>query len=251
MQAHLSHDAHRRVGDSFFVLMKRESAGNSHSLREFLRGVPLFSGLDDPALAALAQFTALKRVPKGFVLFTEQEEGNAAYIVRSGSVAIMVTTPDGRELVINDMRAGDCFGEMALLTDSPRSATAMAREASELAIIPREQFLAELAARPRIMHRVLELLCGRLRSSTARESALAFMTMPARLSRVLLTLEQETGGKGYVTVSQQELAERIGAIRQTVAEILGTWRRKGWILTGRGKIVLLDRAALRRLQLNK
>ncbi len=217
----------------------------------FLRQVPLFAGLGDPGLAALARASSIKKVSGGSVLFSEGDAAAAADVVRRGSVAIVMSTADGRELVVNDMRPGDCFGEMALLTDSPRSAGATAREASELVVIPRAQFLAELAAQPQLMQSIVALLAERLRSSTRRETALAFLNMPGRLARVILTLEQSTGGKGYVTVSQQELAEHIGSIRQTVAEILGTWRRKGYVLTGRGKVVILDRAALRRLELKQ
>jgi CRP-like cAMP-binding protein len=73
------------------------------------------------------------------------------------------------------------------------------------------------------------------------------MDAPSRLARVLLQLsEQERQNQVLLTISQEELAQHVGATRQTVAGILGRWRRRGWIITGRGKIMLVDRSALRR-----
>ncbi len=215
-------------------------------LKLFLRQVPLFAGLDEAALDDLARVSYIRRVPKGCVVFNLGDEGNAAYIVRSGSIAIVVDTRDGRELALSDMRPGDCFGEMALLTGAPRSATAIAREPAELVLIARREFLEGLAAQPVVMQRVIQTLCDRLRLSTERESALAFMDAPARLARVLLELERKASARGFLTISQEELSRHAGITRQTTVKILAGWRRKHWVITGRGKIMILDRAALGR-----
>jgi CRP-like cAMP-binding protein len=144
------------------------------------------------------------------------------------------------------MRAGDCFGELSVLTGQPRSTGAVAREASEVISIPRDEFLAALESEPKLMRHVLETTARRLRTSSERESALAFLDAPARLARVLLLLDRQTSADGFMIISQEELAQRVGLTRQTVAKTLGRWRRAGWLITGRGKIVLLNRAALRR-----
>jgi CRP/FNR family cyclic AMP-dependent transcriptional regulator len=212
----------------------------------FLKRVPPFSGLDEAALALLARVSRTRDLPKGYVLFGRDDPGDAAYVVRSGCITILLTTPDGRELVINEMRAGDCFGELALLTGQSRSAGAVAREASQVMVIPREEFLAEVESEPKLMRRLLETLAQRLRLGTEREGALAFLDAPQRLARILLQLDRKASADGFVTISQEEIAQHIGVARQTAAKILGQWRRAGWIITGRGKIVLLNRAALRR-----
>ena len=212
----------------------------------FLRTVPLLAGLDEPTLSRLARSGEPKRVRKGEIVFAEDEAANSAYIVRSGAIAILLATPDGRELVINEMSPGDCFGELALLTGEPRSARAVARDTSELLTIPRAVFLAALDEQPALVQRLLHSTARRLRTSTAREGALAFLDAPARLARVLLELDRQDNERGYVTISQEEIAQRVGVARQTVAKTLGQWRRAGWIVTGRGRIVLLNRAELRR-----
>lgn len=223
-----------------------ESRRSSLDVLSFLRDVPLFAGLSDPVLTALTRASHLWRVPKGKTLFSQSDPAEAVYAVRSGRIAILLSTADGRELMINEMRAGDCFGELSVLTGQPRSTGAVAREASEVISIPRDEFLAALESEPKLMRHVLETTARRLRTSSERESALAFLDAPARLARVLLLLDRQTSADGFMIISQEELAQRVGLTRQTVAKTLGRWRRAGWLITGRGKIVLLNRAALRR-----
>ena len=211
-----------------------------------LRRVPLFQTMDDAALHVLARVARVQRFARREYIFYQDDPGDAAYVIRSGTIAILLATDDGRELVINEIGAGECFGELALLTQAPRSASAVARSACDVIRLPRAEFLRELESQPKLMRQVLQVTAERLRASTERERALAFLDAPARLARVLLELDRAASDKGYITLSQDELAQHIGVARQTTAKILGQWRRAGWILTGRGKLVVLDRAALRR-----
>jgi CRP-like cAMP-binding protein len=215
-------------------------------LSAFLRRVAVFRDLDDPALAVLARVAHTRRVPSHTYLFYQDDPGDAAFVVRSGEIAILLNTTDGRELVINELRSGECFGELALLTDAPRSASAFARKDSEIIVLPRQEFLNELERQPKLLRHVLDVTAQRLRASSERERALAFFDAPARLARILLELDRAESERGYITLSQDELAQHVGVARQTTAKILGQWRRAGWLLTGRGKLVLLDRAALRK-----
>jgi CRP-like cAMP-binding protein len=146
------------------------------------------------------------------------------------------------------MRAGEIFGEIGLLTRKARSTGAMARLDSELLVIPGESFLRVLDQDPRFMRLVLNITATRLQTSASREIALAFMDAQARLARHLLALEEQEHDKGYVTASQEDLARGTCLIRQTVAKVLGRWRRNGWLLTGRGRILILNRKALEALE---
>ena len=213
----------------------------------FLRGIALFTGLPEAPLQRLAAASRPRRLQKGQLLFSQGEPGDAVYLVAAGSIAIVLATADGRELVINEMRGGDFFGELALFPGQTHTAGAVAGAASLVVCLPAGAFLAELDAQPGMMRRLLDTFAQRLRASSERESALAFMTAPARLAGQLLqnmSADPLTGP--LVTISQEELAQRVGVTRQTVAKILGGWRRAGWIITGRGRIMLVDRAALKR-----
>ena len=216
------------------------------SIGKLLSASPIFSGVSQRGLASLEAVARIKRLERGQMLFAQGDPADAFYLVASGSVSIGLDSASGRELVINEMRPGDGFGELGLITGQLRSTSAVAREPSEVFAIPREDFLAVIEAQPKLMRRVLETTARRLGVSSERESALAFQNAPARLARVLLQLDRQASADGYITIAQEELAQRVGLVRQTTAIILGKWRRAGWLVTGRGKIVLLNRAALRR-----
>lgn len=227
--------------------MKSSTAPVSDA-RTFLGSMPLFAGLGEASLLALARAGNFMRVEKGQFIFFQSDPSEKVYIVRSGMISIVLESPDGREMVINEMHPGDFFGEVGVLTSQPRSTSAIARTESEMLVLPREAFLGILAIEPALARRILEITANRLRGSSERESALAFLDAQARLARLLLQLEQQAPEKGYVTISQQELAQRTGQTRQTVAKALGRWRRAGWLITGRGHIMLLKRDALVQLE---
>lgn len=221
--------------------------GKVENLAQFLSGVPLFCHVSQPSLKLLEQTVRLQQFAKDAFIFYQMDPADAAYVVRSGSVAIVLTNQDGREFIINEMRPGDCFGELALLTNQPRSTAAVARERCEILVVPRQVFLTVLENDPHLERRLLEITAGRLAMSSETESAMAFQDATTRLARVLLQMDQQESARGYVTTSQEELAQRTGLTRQTVAKTLGQWRRRGWLVTGRGHIMLLDHHALRNL----
>lgn len=216
----------------------------------FLGGNPLFSKLSESSLAVLARASHFKTFEKGDILFFQSDPSDYAYIVRSGHVSIVLNSSDGREMVINEMHSGDLFGELGILTRRLRSTSAIARTKGELLVIPAQVFLDVIERESQFALRMLEMTAGRLQMSGKRESALAFLDAQARLARLLLELEEQEKEKGYVTISQDELAHHTGLIRQTVAKALGKWRRAGWLITGRGRILILNRKALEELENN-
>jgi len=215
---------------------------------DFLGGVPLFANISETSLSSLARECRIKHAEKGGVLFFQTDPSESAYIVKSGNISIILNSSDGREMVINEMHAGDLFGELGILTKKPRSASAIARTKSELLVIPNGIFLQVIENEPQLMFQILEITANRLQMSGKRESALAFLDAQARLARLLLELEEQEQDKGYVTISQDELAHHTGLIRQTVAKALGKWRRAGWLITGRGRILILNKKALEELE---
>jgi CRP-like cAMP-binding protein len=229
--------------------MTMRSAPVSEILK-FLRSTHPFSNLSESSLLLLARSSRFEHIAKGEILFFQSDASESAYLVRSGNISIILNSLDGREMVINEMQSGDMFGELGILTKKSRSTSAIARSNSELLAIPRQAFLRILDDEPQLARLILEITANRLQMSGKRESALAFLDAQARLARLLLELEEQEHEKGYVTISQDELAHRTGLIRQTVAKALGKWRREGWLLTGRGRILILNRKALEDLESN-
>lgn len=217
-------------------------------IQEFLGSIPLFSQISTSSAHSIAETSRWQEVNKGEILFLQSDPCEAVYLVRTGSISIVLNNPDGREMVINEMRSGDIFGELGILTRRSRSTSAVAQSQSVLLVIPRQTFLSVLDQEPQLARALLEITASRLQMSGKRESALAFLDAQARLASLLLALEEQEQDKGYVTISQDELAHRTGLIRQTVAKALGKWRRAGWLITGRGRILILNRKALEDLE---
>jgi CRP-like cAMP-binding protein len=216
-------------------------------LGDWLHNLWLLQGVSETAITALARASRVRALSAGQMLFEQGDAADAIYLVRAGRIVIRLAVPDGRELVLDELHPGDLFGELALLTGLPRTSGAMARGRTEVVGINRAEFLGALDSEPKLARRVLDCLARRLRTSSEREGALAFLEAPARLAQLLLRLDRQSGAAGVITASQEELAQHVGLARQTVAKSLGKWRRAGWLLTGRGRIVLLNRAALRKL----
>jgi CRP-like cAMP-binding protein len=209
-----------------------------------LMNAHLFHDVERATLESLAEKSTLRSVDKGELLFCQDELADSVYVVRSGLLSIFLGVPDGRELVINVMRPGDVFGEIALFTDQSRSTGAMGREDAEVVAIPNKAFLDIVEGESDLLRRVLEMTAQRLRVSSERESALAFLDASARIARVLLKLEQQMGARGRIEITQEDLAQHVGLSRQTVASAIGKWRRDGWVDTSRGEINIQNRGVI-------
>jgi len=216
-------------------------------LEQALRRAPILEGVSERVVSELAYSGRIRRLDKGEVLFRQTDPADSAYFVHSGSIAIYLATYDGRELVINKMYPVECFGELSLITNQPRSTGAAAREDSRVIVIPSGAFMAGMEQEPELMRRILESTAHRLRLSSERESALAFKSAPARIARVLLLLDRQTARAGTVYITQDELAQYVGVARQTVAKTISDWREEGLVVTNRGRIDLINRDGLFKL----
>lgn len=213
-------------------------------IHQFLITQSLFDGLKESNLFEIAQTSRFKKIAKGTFLFFQTDEADSVYVVRRGAFTIQLENAEGRELIINEMNPGDCFGELGILTGEPRSTSVVAVLDSEVLLIPKDTFLTVVEDEPALAYRLLDITARRLQDSSRREEALAFYDAQERLASLLLSLDEGIADKGYISLSQEELALRTSLTRQTVTTILGRWRRRGWLLTGRGNIVLLNRPEL-------
>jgi len=199
---------------------------------------PLFAGLGDEAVRSIAALCSRRQLETGEVLFQKGDKGDALYGVRRGRVRIETGTAGGGRLTLNMLGAGDLFGEIALFDGQPRTADAIAAEASELFMVRRSDFLAYLERQPRVTVRLLELLCQRIRWVSDRMEEAVLLPLHARLARRLCALADDFGSE--VHISQEELGIYVGAARESVNRQLQEWRRAGIIELRRGRISLLD-----------
>jgi CRP/FNR family transcriptional regulator, cyclic AMP receptor protein len=226
-------------------MVRNKIMADTSAILPFLKSVPLFAGLSEASLANLVQSCRLKSVPRGNVIFSRGDPAEALYILRSGLIAEFAGSPGGEvEVFIKERRSGDFFGEMGMLLNEPELVTVMAIQDSVLVIIHRDIFLRLVDHEPSVAGFLMRTFARRVKASGELFATHTQLQAPSRLAYILLRLEQEEGGQGYVSVTQDYLAQRCGLARQTVARVLGEWRRKGWIATFRNRLEIKDRAAI-------
>jgi CRP-like cAMP-binding protein len=212
----------------------------------------LFAELSPTDLRDLSACLRRRRCAKGQIIFAQGDPGTSLYVVEAGQVKVVLTSPDGKELVLNVFGSGDIFGEMALLDGEPRSADAVAQEDCLLLVLQRDDFLRFLEERPAVAISLLAILSRKLRHTTQQVQDVAFLDVPARLARALLDLAEtrgtpSTASSGWTfRVTQAELAGMIAATRESVNKWLGFYEAQGLIRCVRGQVTVFRPEALRR-----
>jgi CRP-like cAMP-binding protein len=203
--------------------------------REVLRTVPIFSELSEEDIASLAHLALRKRYPKDTVVFFENEEGDFFFTILEGRIKVTILGDDGREVILSVLGPGDFFGEMALLDNEPRSATAIAVEESELLSLHRSDFQSVLNDNRSITSALIRVLSSRLRRANHQISTLALLDVYGRVARVIVDMAREEGKRlrdgriAFRRATHQEIANRIGTTRETVTRMLKDLERQGLI----------------------
>jgi len=212
----------------------------------------LFRGLPKATLARIAALGLRRVYEKGALIFMRGDPGDSLCGVVSGRVRISASVPGGKEIFLNIIDPGDCFGEIALLDGQPRTATATAMVRTELIVFPRDQFLGLLSTEPQLAAHLIRLLCRRVRWTAQLMEDSALLSVPARLAKRLLGLARlhgpgAAGASIKLTISQEELAQFLSVSRQVVNQHLQVLKAKGWIRSGRGQVTLCNVRSLEEL----
>ena len=215
--------------------------------QELLRSVPIFSELSEADFSSLAKVANRRRYPKDSVVFFENEQGDFFFMILEGRIKVTILGDDGREVILSLLGSGDFFGEMALLDNEPRSATAIAVEDCELLSLHRNDFQNVLTDNRSIMVGLIKVLTARLRRANHQISTLALLDVYGRVARVIVDMAREEGRRlkdgriAFRRATHQEIANRIGTTRETVTRMLKDLERQGMIhIEGREIIVQPD-----------
>lgn len=206
----------------------------------------LFGGLDILDRRRIAELCTRTRLPARHIVFHQGEPGREMYIVASGRLKISVISEEGRELSFFILHTGDIFGELALLDGERRSATVTTINACELLVLHMNDFKTLLKESHVIGLRMMSLLAGRVRATTALYESSVFIEIPGRLASRLLELANEYGvetDNGVLIdlkLSQYELGTLINASRESVNKQLKLWEAQGIIAANKGRIVLVE-----------
>ena len=216
---------------------------------ELFRQVPLFSGLEDEDLASLISVASRRKYPKDGVIFFEHDVGDALFLILSGRVKVTILSDDGREIILAMLSDGDFFGEMSLLDNEPRSATAIALQETEMVVLHQRDFLSIVEKRPGVLIDLLSVLSSRLRKANQQIGNLALHDVYGRVARILLEMASEDGTRqpdGRVTFrrpTHQEIANMIGATRETVSRMISDLHRQGYIEISGKDVIIQDALA--------
>jgi CRP/FNR family transcriptional regulator/CRP/FNR family cyclic AMP-dependent transcriptional regulator len=215
-----------------------------------LQSVPFFANLKEENARDLAQRMLPRRFGPGQIIFHHGDPGGLLYIIGRGKVKITHSTLEGQEALLAILGAGDFFGELALLDDSPRSATAEAIELTETLTLHREDFIRYLHQNPDFTLHVLKTMAQHIRRLNLQLADIFFLDLPGRLARTLLRLAEQHGREiedGLLIdliLTQTDLAEMTGATRVSINKTLSRFRRAYWIRTEGRRFVIQDRDAL-------
>ncbi len=204
--------------------------------------VSLFEGLAPADRIALTRAATLRSYRRGERIVTQGQSGDSFFILVKGRVSVSILSPEGREIVLSTLAAGDHFGEMALLDDAPRSASVTALERSELAVLTRDAFFELLKGNFVLSRALLAAYSRRLRHANATIEGLASLDVKGRLARYFRDLAEERGrraGGGWIVVvrpSQREIADTIGSSRETVSRTMSQLARENLIVP-KGKAI--------------
>ncbi len=215
-------------------------------MQERLRSAPLFTALDDDAAAALRASMVDQRLAKGDVLFHEGEPGDKLYLIESGKIKLGHTAPDGRESLIAVLGAGEMLGELSLFDPGARTATAVAVTKTKVLSMGHEALLPWLVGRPDLAAALLASLARRLRKTNEAMADLVFSDVPGRVAKALLDLGLKFGEEtpdGLLVshdLTQEELAQLVGASRETVNKALADFSARAWIRIEQRQVTLMD-----------
>lgn len=208
--------------------------------------------LEPQEIDRVLAFSVARQFRPGEVIFRKGDAGDSMMVVFAGRVKIGVVGPDSREAVLAILGVGEILGEMAILDSKPRSADAIALEATELLVLHRRDFIPFLEHNPRIATRLLRLVCERLRRTSALVEDRMFRQLPARLAKALLELASDgpvcpPGIRIELHMSQKTFASVLGVSREALNKQLRAWEDAGLVGVGRGHVTIEQPDALARI----
>jgi CRP/FNR family cyclic AMP-dependent transcriptional regulator len=219
---------------------------------DVVRQAPLFAALDDEAAEALHANMTRAELARGEVLFHEGDPGDRLYVIVEGKVKLGRTSGDGRENLLAILGPGEMFGELSLFDPGPRNATATAVSDAVLIRLGSEDLVTWLTGRPDVSRQLLRALARRLRRTNENLADLVFSDVPGRVAKALLDLSErfgrptDDGLRVAHDLTQEELAQLVGASRETVNKALADFASRGWLRLEARAVVLLDIDRLRK-----
>ena len=221
-------------------------------VQDILSRAGIFQGVDPVAVQNLIEQMETVRFPRGTTIFEEGEPGDRLYIITSGKIKLARHAPDGRENLLTVMGPSDMFGELSIFDPGPRTSSAVCVTEVTAATMNSEMLKQWVADHPAIAQQLLRVLARRLRRTNANLADLIFTDVQGRVAKTLLQLANrfgvQEGGALRVNhdLTQEEIAQLVGASRETVNKALATFAHRGWIRLEGKSVLIVDTEHLAR-----
>lgn len=196
--------------------------------------------LPAPLLETMAAMATVRAYGKHAIIVSEGDETDSLYILLSGRAKVFVSDENGREVQLNQIAAGEYFGEVTL-DGGPRSASVMALEDCRCAVVRRGELTAFLERNPEFALHVVRKLARRVRALTENVRSLALMDVYGRVARLLLELAEEREGRLVVEepLTQKDIASRVGCSREMISRIFSDLADGGYVRREDRQLVIM------------
>jgi CRP-like cAMP-binding protein len=211
----------------------------------YLKRINIFAELEDSVLAELGHKTRMVQFNKGEYLYMPGDPSNAVFFLKEGRVKIIHLLEDGKEFTLAILEPGEVFGELALAGEYTRESAALAMGEVLVCTVDGAFFERFLNKRPDLSYKLTKIIGFRRREIEIRLADLAFKGVPSRIARLLLRLAEQYGTadnnglKLKIRLGHQDIANLIGASRETVTLTLNRLRKEGILDFTRRSFIIL------------
>ncbi|HKA51108.1 MAG TPA: Crp/Fnr family transcriptional regulator [Candidatus Dormibacteraeota bacterium] len=211
--------------------------------QEFLRKIDIFRDLNHEEIEQIDRQTRMTTVRKGHVIYHQEDRAEGLFLLKRGRVRLSRLSPSGKKLELAVLEPGTFFGELSMLGVSMRNASAEAVDDSLLCVMSEADVERLVLSKPQVGLRMIGILGRRLAAAEARLEDFAYRSASSRVAAALLRMSNDGAIEG---VSHQDLADAVGAYRETVTKILDEFEAAGLVALGRRRLEVLDAEALKR-----
>lgn len=211
---------------------------------DLLRQNEYFDTLPRPLLDEIVSHVQLRQYERGEVLFWEGDPCDGLYIILQGSAKIYRLSPQGRQYIIRVLQEGDTFAEVPAFDGGPNPVNVEALETCSVWVVDSEMLRRLVTAHPQFAQKVLVNFGAQLRGMVRKVSEMAFYQVTHRLARLISELPPEELSGGGTHLTQEQLAARLGTVREVVARSLRELERSGAIQVENRRITITDKDVL-------
>lgn len=224
--------------------MRIEPPPAIHERIALLRSLSYFASLDEDTLVSIAAVAVRRVYEPDEVIFLEGEPCAGLFAVHAGHVKIFSASLEGREQILHICGPRESFNDVAVFDGGPNPASAQAMDATQVYVIKRPTVLTLFDRYPKLAQAVVAVLAARARLLVGMVESLSLRSVTARLAKLLL--DQASQGSAAIPLTRQQMAARLGTIREMVSRALRDLESEGLIRRDGRQIIITDRAALER-----